>query len=165
MTDTTTLEARAERDRYDDIMDGLRTPPVQDRARDIVRRILSAAEARIDLHGYDRITTADIAIDVDCSIGTVYRYFRDRVELLDAVAPDRYAGSPLATARALEQRDTVIDLLAQARWSLHGLSDRLDEHSYSELSAYLDDGLCDDDGRDLVTLRLEHLQAEEADRG
>ena len=52
------------------------------------------------------------------------------------------------TARALlagvvrearDERDALAELLAGALAALHGVADHLDEHSYSELSCYLDD--------------------------
>lgn len=68
-----------------------RNTPVQDRA---VKRLARIKAAAVMLYndpevGRDRLTTADVALLADCAIGTVYRYFTDRVALLDAIAPDR----------------------------------------------------------------------------
>lgn len=57
-------------------------------------RLTSIRTAAVKLYndpkiGRDRMTTADVAKSAKCSIGTVYRYFTDRVALLDDIAPDR----------------------------------------------------------------------------
>jgi len=130
------------RDRYDDIMDALPLTPRQDRARTKVRRMLQVSEQCIERGGIDRLTTKDVALEAGVSIGLVYRYFPDRVAILDALRPDRHL--------AVEQRDTAVRLLAEARAALHGFSDRIDEFVYSELACHLDDGPIDHNGNDMV---------------
>lgn len=78
------------RDRYDDIMDALPLTPRQDRARTKVRRMLQVSEQCIERGGIDRLTTKDVALEAGVSIGLVYRYFPDRVAILDALRPDRH---------------------------------------------------------------------------
>jgi len=134
------------RGRYDDLMDALPLAPRQRRARVKVARMLEVAESFIDNGGIDRFTTADVAREAGVSIGLVYRYFADRVAILDALRPDRH--------HAAEQRDIALRLLAEARASLRYLADggRLDEFSYHELACHLDDAPTDANGRDMVAL-------------
>ena len=68
-----------------------RTTPVQPRSRKRLEQIKSAAVVLYNnpLVGRDRMTTAQVADLAGCSIGTFYRYFVDRVAILDAIAPDR----------------------------------------------------------------------------
>jgi Bacterial regulatory proteins, tetR family. len=42
--------------------------------------------------GRDRFTTDMIAKRAECSIGTIYRYFADRVDILDELYPNRVEG-------------------------------------------------------------------------
>lgn len=69
----------------------LRNTPVQTRSVTRLEQIKAAAVALYNnpLIGRDRLTTADVATLAGCSIGTIYRYFPDRVALLDEIAPDR----------------------------------------------------------------------------
>jgi AcrR family transcriptional regulator len=48
--------------------------------------LLDAAAAAIDAVGYERLTTAMVAERAGASIGTVYRYFPDRIAVLQAVS-------------------------------------------------------------------------------
>ncbi|MEJ1231451.1 MAG: TetR/AcrR family transcriptional regulator [Galbitalea sp.] len=48
--------------------------------------LLDAAAAAIDELGYERLTTAMVAERAGASIGTVYRYFPDRIAVLQALA-------------------------------------------------------------------------------
>ena len=71
--------------------DSLRHPVKQDRS---VRRVTAIEDAIRQLLqdpaiGRDRITTAQVAVLAGCAVGTVYRYFPDRVAMLDRVWPDR----------------------------------------------------------------------------
>lgn len=69
-----------------------RVEPVQARSSKRRLRILAAAAQVIsDLgpDGRDRFTTGQVAAAAHCSIGTVYRYFEDRVDILNALYPDR----------------------------------------------------------------------------
>jgi Bacterial regulatory proteins, tetR family len=69
----------------------LRHEPVQKRAVVTLEKIAAAAREALATHGRDRLTTAHVAELAGVSIGTVYRYFPDRVAVLDAVAPYRDA--------------------------------------------------------------------------
>lgn len=70
--------------------------------------LLDAASASIDAHGYERLTTAMVAEKAGASIGTVYRYFPDRIAVLKAVglrAVDRFS----ETARTALSRAAADD--------------------------------------------------------
>lgn len=83
----------------------LRNEPVQARSTARLAGIEAAAEQAIAEEGIDRFTTADVARIAGCSIGTVYRYFPDRVAILDRLRPHRHTG-----AEVLQEIVTRIDL-------------------------------------------------------
>lgn len=64
----------------------IRVEPVQARSTARVNALLDAAAATMHDHGYEQLTTAMVAERAGASIGTVYRYFPDRVAVLQAVA-------------------------------------------------------------------------------
>ncbi|WP_423917525.1 TetR/AcrR family transcriptional regulator [Frigoribacterium sp. 2-23] len=81
----------------------LRNEPVQARSSARLTGLLDAAAAIIDEIGYERLTTAMVAERAGASIGTVYRYFPDRIAVVDALA--------LRSLQRLSQRvtDSVSD--------------------------------------------------------
>ncbi|WP_207457478.1 TetR/AcrR family transcriptional regulator [Herbiconiux sp. SYSU D00978] len=64
----------------------LRIAPVQARSAARLDELLDAAAGVIDEVGYERLTTAMVASRAGASIGTVYRYFPDRIAVLQALA-------------------------------------------------------------------------------
>ncbi|MCX7522284.1 TetR/AcrR family transcriptional regulator [Microbacterium sp. STN6] len=71
----------------------VRTEPIQERSAARIDALLDAAAAVVDEIGFDRLTTAMVADRAEASIGTVYRYFPDRIVLLQALrdrAIERY---------------------------------------------------------------------------
>ncbi len=64
----------------------VRHEPVQARAAHRVEALLDAAAAVVVEHGIEHLTTALVAERAGASIGTVYRYFPDRVAVLVALA-------------------------------------------------------------------------------
>ena len=64
----------------------IRVEPVQARSAARVEALLDAACATMHEVGYEQLTTAMVAERAGASIGTVYRYFPDRVAVLQAVA-------------------------------------------------------------------------------
>jgi AcrR family transcriptional regulator len=64
----------------------LTNTPVQARSNARVTALLDATAAVTQLKGYENLTTADVAREAGASIGTVYRYFKDRVRILEALA-------------------------------------------------------------------------------
>ena len=69
--------------------DVLRKKPAQSRSSDRVKDILSAARTHYTEVGRDRFNTTAVAQLAGCSVGTLYRYFVDRVALMDAFVPHR----------------------------------------------------------------------------
>lgn len=78
----------------------IRVEPVQARSTARVNALLDAASDAIHELGYEQLTTAMVAERAGASIGTVYRYFPDRIAVLQAVA-SRNLGK---ATRALETR-------------------------------------------------------------
>lgn len=63
----------------------LRNEPVQARSTARLSALLDAAAQIADEIGFERLTTAMVAERAGASIGTVYRYFPDRIVLLQAL--------------------------------------------------------------------------------
>jgi len=64
----------------------LTNTPVQARSNARLTALLDATAAVIQDKGYENLTTADVAKEAGASIGTVYRYFKDRVRILRALS-------------------------------------------------------------------------------
>ena len=64
----------------------IRNEPVQARSTARLAALLDAAAEVIDEIGYERLTTAMVADRAGASIGTVYRYFPDRIAVLQSLA-------------------------------------------------------------------------------
>ncbi|MBU1587475.1 MAG: TetR family transcriptional regulator [Actinobacteria bacterium] len=69
-----------------DARPSLRNEPVQARSAARLSALLDAAAQIVDEIGYERLTTAMVAERAGASIGTVYRYFPDRIAVLQALA-------------------------------------------------------------------------------
>lgn len=80
----------------------VRHEPVQARAAHRIEALLDAAAAVVVEHGIEHLTTALVAERAGASIGTVYRYFPDRVALLVALAERNLERMRLAIERQLE---------------------------------------------------------------
>lgn len=81
----------------------VRTEPIQERSAARIDALLDAAAEVVDEIGFDRLTTAMVAERADASIGTVYRYFPDRIVLLQALrdrALLRYRGAVVEAIHA-----------------------------------------------------------------
>jgi AcrR family transcriptional regulator len=63
----------------------VRNEPIQARSSDRIAALLDAAAAVVDEVGIERLTTALVAERAEASIGTVYRYFPDRIAVLTAL--------------------------------------------------------------------------------
>ena len=59
--------------------------PVQHRSRANVERILEAAAVLLDEKGYDHLTTASIAREAGCSIGSIYQYFPNKHAIMTSL--------------------------------------------------------------------------------
>jgi len=97
--------------------------PQQERSRRTRERVLRAAVACFEEHGYDKTTTAAIAARAGIAVGTLYGYFRDKrailLELIDATTneiadhviksldPEAWRGAD-PRARARELIDSIL---------------------------------------------------------
>ncbi|WP_405218359.1 TetR family transcriptional regulator [Agrococcus sp. Ld7] len=81
----------------------VRHEPVQARAAHRVETLLDAAAAVVVEHGIEHLTTALVAERAGASIGTVYRYFPDRVAVLVALAERNLERLRFAIERELSQ--------------------------------------------------------------
>ncbi|HVX07841.1 TetR/AcrR family transcriptional regulator [Humibacter sp.] len=82
----------------------LRVEPAQERSLARIDALLDAAAAVVDEVGFDRLTTAQVAELSGASIGTVYRYFPDRIALLSALHDRAVLRYRLAASEELERR-------------------------------------------------------------
>lgn len=82
----------------------LRNEPVQARSTARLTALLDAAAAAIDELGYERLTTAMVAERAGASIGTVYRYFPDRIAVLQALATRNLESVLKSVERSLSDR-------------------------------------------------------------
>lgn len=67
----------------------LRNVPTQQRSLKRLNSIVEAAKIVYEREGRDKFNTADVAEMAGCAIGTIYRYFDDRVGLIDYIDPHR----------------------------------------------------------------------------
>ena len=77
----------------------IRNEPMQARSTARLAALLDAAAAVVDEIGYERLTTAMVADGAGASIGTVYRYFPDRIAVLQSLAA---RNEERATAQVLQ---------------------------------------------------------------
>ena len=88
----------------------LRNEPVQARSAARLTALLDAAAAIVDEIGYERLTTAMVAERAGASIGTVYRYFPDRIAVLQAL-------SARNLERVLDKATSAIHDQRQQTWA------------------------------------------------
>jgi AcrR family transcriptional regulator len=91
----------------------IRVEPVQARSAARVNALLDAASDAVHELGYEQLTTAMVAERAGASIGTVYRYFPDRIAVLQAVASRNLERASRALVAALASRNpsTVVESL------------------------------------------------------
>jgi len=87
----------------------LRNEPVQARSTARLTRLLDAAAEVIDEIGFERLTTAMVAERAGASIGTVYRYFPDRIAVLQSL-------SARSTAEFIDEVTTAVRDQAHSDW-------------------------------------------------
>jgi AcrR family transcriptional regulator len=98
----------------------LRNEPVQARSAARLTGLLDAAAAVVDEIGYERLTTAMVAERAGASIGTVYRYFPDRIVVLQGLSA-RLLGDLLKGLREIfadSRHASLSDLLTAAHESV-----------------------------------------------
>jgi AcrR family transcriptional regulator len=87
----------------------LRNEPVQARSTARLTSLLDAAAQVVDEIGFERLTTAMVAERAGASIGTVYRYFPDRIAVLQSL-------SARSLAQFLERVGPALTEPVQANW-------------------------------------------------
>jgi AcrR family transcriptional regulator len=101
----------------------IRNEPVQARSTARLAALLDAAAQVVDEIGYERLTTAMVADRAGASIGTVYRYFPDRIAVLQSLAArnaERMMDRVEAQLRSAEHPDwaaamgAVFEMLVEA---------------------------------------------------
>ena len=95
----------------------MRNEPVQARSAARLTALLDATAEVLDEVGYERLTTAMIAERAGASIGTVYRYFPDRLAVLQALGRRNLASFQTSLAERFAERapqhwSAVFDALA-----------------------------------------------------
>lgn len=86
----------------------IRNEPVQARSTARLAALLDAAAQVVHEIGYERLTTAMVAERAGASIGTVYRYFPDRIAVLQSLAArnaERMTDRVLAELRSEQHAD------------------------------------------------------------
>ena len=93
----------------------IRNEPVQARSAARLTALLDAAAHVVHDIGYERLTTAMVADRAGASIGTVYRYFPDRIAVLQSLAArnsERTSGRAVAEIADPEHGDWLAALSA-----------------------------------------------------
>lgn len=100
-------------DEVDPEYESVRVTPVQLRSSKRVSNILDAAAGYIQENGYETLTTAIVAKRSAASIGTVYRYFPDRLAMLRTLAARNLGRAEHALSKALTEAEpkTLSDAL------------------------------------------------------
>jgi AcrR family transcriptional regulator len=74
-------------------MDRVNKSPLRNRRNDSVRqRIVDAARAHFFSHGFRSVTMDDLAEELGISKKTLYAHFSGKIDLLEAVLADKFAG-------------------------------------------------------------------------
>jgi AcrR family transcriptional regulator len=94
----------------------IRNEPVQARSTARLAALLDAAAQVVDEIGYERLTTAMVADRANASIGTVYRYFPDRIAVLQSLAArnEERVTEALVAELASERHESWTDAMAGA---------------------------------------------------
>lgn len=71
------------------------------------RTILDATERVLSESGYDGCTIRQIAGQIGCAVGSIYRYFADKRCLLEAVTQRRLEPAAYAAGRGVPMREAV----------------------------------------------------------
>lgn len=94
----------------------LRNEPMQARSTRRLTTLLDSAAAVVDEIGYERLTTAMVSQRAHSSIGTVYRYFPDRLTVLHALSArslSRFAHEGVEQIAA-DENETWLDAMDKA---------------------------------------------------
>lgn len=116
---------------YSDLISGamtipgqVRNEPVQARSSERIDALLDAASAVVAEVGIERLTTAMVAERASASIGTVYRYYPDRIAVLVAMSQrgfERFLRNGVAALEAASPAslDAVFGCLLDAAAQTH----------------------------------------------
>ncbi|MGW1727254.1 TetR family transcriptional regulator [Streptomyces sp. NPDC002306] len=86
----------------------LRRAPVQRRSAERLTRILDACAALLDEVGYDDLSTRAVAVRAGVPIGSVYRFFGNKRQMVDALAQrnlERYSERIVERLKAARRGD------------------------------------------------------------
>jgi len=115
-----------------------RKRPVQERSRDTVDRILSAAARIFDEDGYRRTTTNRVAEAAGVSVGSLYQYFPNKDALLVALAERHVDEITAAFDDRLAQLDRAAPGIGEVLRSLLELSVELNGTSRLHVILFTD---------------------------
>lgn len=104
-----------------------RSIPVQKRSQQSIDGILDATAHLLDRHGYQTLSTNQIAKHAHLSIGTVYRYFDDKNAIVVALRA-RTEDDIMRRLVAAVAAGLALDAVAGARQVLSVLVDALEDH-------------------------------------
>lgn len=107
----------------------LRTTPIQARSATRITELLDACAAVVEDLGIEHVTTNLIAERAGCSIGTIYRYFPDRIAVLRALGLRQCAQTVECTSSRLADADPSPE--GYRRFLLGLIDDFLDWHRTS----------------------------------
>lgn len=106
-----------------------RTPPQQERGHDTLKLLRRAAIDVYNEIGRDALSTTLVAQHAHVSIGTVYRYWSDRIAILEDIAPERdksgitirnLGGQPMCEhGFPVQELCTTVQSLVQEDWEHH----------------------------------------------
>ncbi|MCS5499136.1 TetR family transcriptional regulator [Cnuibacter physcomitrellae] len=136
------------------VSERVRNEPVQARSSERISALLDAASAVVSEVGIERLTTAMVADRAGASIGTVYRYFPDRIAVLAAMSLRGYERFVRTAVDNLEQSapetwQDAVDRVIDASVHLHRT-----EPGYTSLRLSDQVALPDVDGVSMITARF-----------
>jgi AcrR family transcriptional regulator len=136
------------------VSERVRNEPVQARSSERIAALLDAASAVVAEVGIERLTTAMVAERAGASIGTVYRYFPDRIAVLSAMSLRGYERLVRATVENLDQSaptnwQDAFDCVIDASVQMHRT-----EVGYTSLRLSDQIALPDVDGQSTAAARL-----------
>ena len=92
-----------------------RSHPFMSRRHDTgAHMLIEDAEAAIIRKGYDRVTMRDIAAEAGCAPGTLYRYFKNKREVVNAIVTRHSGRLHSAIGEALSSSSAPLEKLRRA---------------------------------------------------
>ena len=107
--------------------EALRSRPVQTRSQEMVSRILDATAQVLTARGYDGLSTNRVAEQAAVSIGSLYRYFEDKEQLVEQLRR-RVNDELLAELTESMIRSSELEPYAGTRTVLVTLVEGLERH-------------------------------------